>query len=322
MAKLSSTDKPVTKAELAEFYQCIYPFLGGNKVVDGNPIGDVILFDGTTPPAGYLVCDGSEYNISAFPLLAQHYADQYGAANYYGGDGVTTFCVPNHQGEFPRFAGTNGHAGQGNGAKPGVHQDGTKIPSFGYFHQSGTTTPYMYLGDVFDKSTTHTVNIQNKPTNEDKSLAPSSTGKTARFNVDSTYTANNTGQFIPRPTNTSFLACVKYTYVFQEVDYSTTEHVVGTDENGNSLYERVMSTNIGASGAIVTLSPSVNANIVEYYPTVIMSNGEKTTTVPFGNDTIGVVTWITTSGTCGIRTSASSMLGGSIRIRFLYTKTS
>lgn len=58
------------------------------------PIGTVISYMGVTAPQDYLACDGSTYNISAYPDLADFFESQFGSKNYFGGDGVTTFGVP------------------------------------------------------------------------------------------------------------------------------------------------------------------------------------------------------------------------------------
>jgi len=51
---------------------------------------------GTSAPAHYLTCDGTEYNIADYPDLVKHLIDNYGVANYFGGDGETTFAVPKY----------------------------------------------------------------------------------------------------------------------------------------------------------------------------------------------------------------------------------
>jgi microcystin-dependent protein len=59
---------------------------------DGNiqsyPIGAVIISINSTIPEGWLLCDGSVYNVSDYPALGSH----LGAT--YGGNGSTTFGVP------------------------------------------------------------------------------------------------------------------------------------------------------------------------------------------------------------------------------------
>ena len=68
---------------------------------DGNleetPVGSIISYMGNNVPKHYLACDGSEYNIADYPELAKHFKDDLGAVNYFGGDGITTFAVPDKQ---------------------------------------------------------------------------------------------------------------------------------------------------------------------------------------------------------------------------------
>lgn len=64
---------------------------------DGNPTGTVISFLGTSAPEDYLTCDGTAYNISDYPELADFFRQQFGAANHFGGDGTATFAVPDMQ---------------------------------------------------------------------------------------------------------------------------------------------------------------------------------------------------------------------------------
>ena len=99
-----------------------------NVGLQDTPIGHIMAYMGTTAPKHYLVCDGSVYNIVDYPALASHIQKEFQTVNYFGGDGETTFAVPDLRGEFLRGSGTNDHENQGNGAEVGVHQDGTTIP--------------------------------------------------------------------------------------------------------------------------------------------------------------------------------------------------
>lgn len=65
----------------------------------GTPVGDIMAYMGTTPPENYLTCDGAVYNIADYPYLSQHFADNFASANFFGGDGETTFAVPDLRGE-------------------------------------------------------------------------------------------------------------------------------------------------------------------------------------------------------------------------------
>lgn len=60
-----------------------------------TPIGTIVQYDGEIPPADYLLCDGTEYNIGDYPDLSNQIKANYGSTNYYGGDGAKTFSVPN-----------------------------------------------------------------------------------------------------------------------------------------------------------------------------------------------------------------------------------
>lgn len=83
---------------LNNFWNLIKPklFAGG----DGSPVGTIISYMGKTAPTGYLICDGTVKNVSEYPALAQHIKTQFGSSNYFGGDGTTTFAVPDLRGRF------------------------------------------------------------------------------------------------------------------------------------------------------------------------------------------------------------------------------
>lgn len=59
------------------------------------PIGGIVMFGSPTPPGRFLNCDGTVYNISAAPQLFAV------ISNKFGGNGTTTFAVPNLGGRFP-----------------------------------------------------------------------------------------------------------------------------------------------------------------------------------------------------------------------------
>lgn len=149
-------------------------------------LGEIKAFMRTTAPTGYLSCDGTTYNIGDYPLLEALFTADFGAVNYFGGDGATTWKVPDLRGEFLRGTGTNGHSGQGNGANVGTHQDGTKQP--GVFGNEWNVVGCQDAGTNYDWESGST-------------LARTYTGRTG---VD---TAGFS--FIARPTNTSVLYCIR-----------------------------------------------------------------------------------------------------------------
>ncbi|MBX7240360.1 MAG: phage tail protein [Bacteroidia bacterium] len=68
---------------------------------NGNPPGTIVAFGGTTPPAGWLLCDGTSYNAAQYPAL-------YAAILFnFGGQGAN-FNVPDLRGRFLR--GVDGNA--------------------------------------------------------------------------------------------------------------------------------------------------------------------------------------------------------------------
>lgn len=160
------------------------------------PIGTIIAFMGNTPPENYLACDGNIYRIADYRPVANFINLQFGSFNYFGGDGVDTFAVPDLRGEFLRGTGTNSHANSGDGASVGVHQNSTQIPRMQNYRDSVIG---IDVGPVNWITSTYS----------DKDiLGAPNTRKFANFNI-STSALNYTLSTV-RPTNTSVLYCIKY----------------------------------------------------------------------------------------------------------------
>lgn len=176
----------------------------------------------TGAPQGWLRCEGQEVNIADYPELATFYASQHGASNYWGGDGVTTFAVPDLRGEFPRGAGTNSHANQGDGGAVGEHQDGTTFTENGASGTSGNL--WNGSGDL----------VTNRDTRLDNVSGAGAYVKGTAISEINVFTS--------RPTNTSGVFFVKAT-VSGDANahvYSTEEQVVGTWIDGSPIYERTI----------------------------------------------------------------------------------
>lgn len=58
--------------------------------------GDVILYAGSSLPNGWMECNGAVINIASFRNLSTYIARQFGTVNHFGGDGTTTFAVPDY----------------------------------------------------------------------------------------------------------------------------------------------------------------------------------------------------------------------------------
>lgn len=69
-----------------------------------SPVGQIADFH--TVPNGWLRCDGSTYNISEYPALFAAVGTKY------GGDGKTTFAVPNLHRKFREGTTTDSEVGQ------------------------------------------------------------------------------------------------------------------------------------------------------------------------------------------------------------------
>jgi microcystin-dependent protein len=74
---------------------------GGGTIDAGRviaPAGSIIMFAGTSPPSGWLMCNGQEISRSGFPDLWALLGTRYGSGN-----GSTTFNLPNLEAKFPRM---------------------------------------------------------------------------------------------------------------------------------------------------------------------------------------------------------------------------
>ena len=190
---------------------------GGTAEATGassNPIGTIIPFMGTTPPKDYLTCDGAIYNIADYLELTNHFQNQFGSKNYFGGDGVTTFAVPDLRNEFLR--------GYGDRTEPiGIHQDGTEIPRLFAWNYSTTQTVLIH------NLKTDTAGVYTNATNEDVAVPPTIENTRISGSVNMT-TSKNTGAtdgspaFTIKPTNVAVLYCIKYTVSSEEIEIEAT----------------------------------------------------------------------------------------------------
>lgn len=156
-----------------------------------QPTGSILAQMGNFTPNGFLTCDGSTYNISDYKKLSDYIKEQFGSCNYFGGNGINTFAVPDLRGEFLRGSGTNSHQNQGSASSVGTHQDGTEDI---FLH--------TYLGKLYVTDKTIT------PNNYDSIISSSSTFR--YYDVGNILNGNNSGLYTSRPTNTSVLYCIKY----------------------------------------------------------------------------------------------------------------
>ena len=74
------------------------------ETVEPSPSGTIVAFGGTTPPAGWLLCNGQTVSRSTYSSLYAVVGNSFGS-----GDGSTTFHLPDLRGRFLR--GLDGTAG-------------------------------------------------------------------------------------------------------------------------------------------------------------------------------------------------------------------
>lgn len=84
---------------------------------DSSPVGTIISWLGHSAPDDYLPCDGTTYNIAEYKTLADFIETEFGATNYFGGDGTTTFAVPDMTGRFLFGSNTEHEIAQAGGSE-------------------------------------------------------------------------------------------------------------------------------------------------------------------------------------------------------------
>lgn len=192
--------------------------------IEDTPIGHIISFMGKTAPKHYLICDGKIYKIADYPALAEFIEKEFGAVNYFGGDGITTFAVPDMRGEFVRGYDPDGVRDiEGSIREIGKHQDATEISSMSA--NSG-------LGLVDVNTTSH--DIWNSSSRKQDSKIMSSTNHTFVRLTGEKYTDTNNSviRYSARPTNVNVLFCIKY-----EPTYYMEYHPIYGVENKTTLFE-------------------------------------------------------------------------------------
>lgn len=169
---------------------------------DSTPVGTVISYMGTSAPKHYLICDGTIYNIDDYKDFSQFIKDQFGSYNCFGGDGTTTFAVPDLRGEFLRGTGA-GARNTGSGASVGVHQNATIIPGW-YNNGYGTGAAIGLNNSDIDRVNNTVLRAENTDLLE--------MGDYGYMQLNGTVitSAKPIRSFTSRPTNTAVLYCIKY----------------------------------------------------------------------------------------------------------------
>lgn len=239
----------------------IYGINFKEAIGNDTPVGTILSYMGTKAPKNYLTCDGSVYNISDYPELSNHMKVEFGSINFFGGDGVSTFAVPDLRGEFLRGAGTAARQ-TGSGADVGVHQDGSELPNY------GSQINKIYTSNITDN---------DRCVHADKDIMNESVkGNFVSANpVDLIYKVSH---FTTRPTNTSVMYCIKCreTYTGGSVNYSTEEHVCGVWVDGKTLYERTIVVDMNRPGLEAGPHSSLLIDLPQEYDFIFVDSGQMT----------------------------------------------
>ncbi|WP_434631916.1 phage tail protein [Chromobacterium sp. CV08] len=152
------------------------------------PAGMVAYFAMPNAPAGWLIADGSTKNCKDYPALFT------AIGKIYGGDGKTTFCIPNLCGEFIR--GWDNGRGIDNLRQLGSWQDATRVIK-DYWTDNG------WNGAVPDVMGTAAADWdwQGRVLDGAYGTQPKGEGTTFMKHVDAMRV---------RPRNIALLACIKY----------------------------------------------------------------------------------------------------------------
>lgn len=178
----------------------VIPSGSGGGGSGGNPVGTVISFLGLTAPADYLVCDGAEYEITAYPALADFFRQQFGSANHFGGDGTHTFSVPDLRNLFLR--GYHGEAEEQLSGEVGEKQDGTEIPGV----VTGISNRAVGIYPMSRVSGSQAIKVQN----QDKAVSTTPTyGVITGQSAPASDLTGNIASYTARPVNMAVLYCIK-----------------------------------------------------------------------------------------------------------------
>lgn len=106
------------------------------SATQANPVGTVLPFAGSVAPNGYLLCDGSPVSRTTYANLLAAIGTAYG-----GGDGTTTFNLPDMRGRVPvgKNTGTFNALGKTGGEETHVTTV-NEIPAHGHTVNNATVT--------------------------------------------------------------------------------------------------------------------------------------------------------------------------------------
>ncbi len=290
----------------------------GPQGPDGNPIGSIISYLGSTAPEGYLVCDGAEYPIADYSQLAAFFEKEFGRKNHFGGDGTSTFAVPDFRNLFLR--GFHGESEEKLSGGIGAKQEGTEHVN--WVSMNGSP---IGIGNLRE-NTDDTIERKNPDTTNGSS-------KTIRYLGLSRSAANYVEAsgltYTSRPINAAVQYCIKAmesTAAFDAFDdvYSTEETRIGTWVDGKPLYRKVFVgpfAGVNVSTVVGTETPDVDA--VTYLSAItLLTNGRWTPfTYPPSSTIWAICQFAADDHKVHIITNNPVFVGHDVYVVMHYTKT-
>jgi len=182
------------------------------------PTGSVVMNAATTPPSGWLACDGSEINRATFANLFNVIGTTYG-----NGNGSTTFTLPDLRGEFVR--GWDDNRGVDTGRNLGSFQDEEfkshdhSMSSAGSHTHSGSTDTdpghrHDYIralvGSDTDRGTQFSeISVDNQETAQTDFAGQHSHSLDINSNGSHTHNISDAGGAETRPRNIALMYIIK-----------------------------------------------------------------------------------------------------------------
>ncbi|GGX79227.1 phage tail protein [Streptomyces anandii] len=132
--------------------------------VNGVLVGSVVGYGGVVsgnaqPPAGWLLCDGTELSRATYADLFQVIGTQHG-----GGDGTSTFNLPDYRGQFQRGVDDGTGRDPDAGSRTAANQGGATGDQVGSVQGRSTALPAGAAFSTGNSDGAHTHSVQHLPT--------------------------------------------------------------------------------------------------------------------------------------------------------------